>query len=468
VKKIINLIYNKNVVYTYFLLFPMFEMITSIMVKNNIKFTFGMIYKFVFIIYSLFYIIFINKKNRKINISYIILLCIVIIMSLLAGIKFSVNDIISIKKDAIATSFRYINFPIVLLFFYYYIQNNKKINKDIIVHSIGIYCLTIIIAIFTKTSGYTYEEFKLGYKGYFYAGNEVGNLLAIMFPICLYAFCRSNKIINKIIYIIEIICVVQVGTKTAVISVIATLFISIIYSLIVLIIKGNSYTKKLLTISLLSVIALCIYAPYSAAYKIINRRIEESKLVVEHNIQSDLQNSEINGTDNDINTEINNTNLEIKNTIEVPNSEKKEATLNQVIYSGRQELNELKKVRYKDSSIKNKLFGMEFNKNCYLNPEEYKLVERDFHDILYIQGAFGLIVFCVPIFIIGLKLIIYYVKRVKLIDIKVCLYGTSCMLALGISYMAGHCLLTPSISMYVAYIFVELCNNMNLKAKDVI
>ena len=71
-KEKLQKIYSSKVVQAIFIILPFVEFITSYMVLNiDFPITLGVVYKTLFLIYGLVYLIFVDKENRKWN--YILL-----------------------------------------------------------------------------------------------------------------------------------------------------------------------------------------------------------------------------------------------------------------------------------------------------------------------------------------------------------------------------------------------------------
>lgn len=441
-KKIIEKIYNPKVIYAYVLLFPLFEAITSVMVRKEIPFTFGMVYKTAFIVYAIIYILFISKSNKKTNYIYMGLLLITI---LICSYVISGYDIKSIDMKLFKSIIKYINLPVALIFFYTYFKDKKEFNVDIFEYSIAIYCTSIIIAVLTGTTQPTYllvgETIKLGFKGWFFAGNEIGNLLGIMYPLAIYLASVKKKYASILLCIVTF-CTLEVGTKTATLSLVITIISMIAFSVIMSFVRKDESVIRLRRISIILFVILAIYAPFSTSYKILKIRMADAKGV-------DLQEMVANNNDFEENTSenIGETNIEVLDEVKTTKND----VIEQVIYSGRQDFKEYQRKKYEDSGILNKLFGLKNNEiNNIEGVGSFEIVERDFHDVLYNYGIVGTVMFFLPaIYMLGV-IAIGVIVNMKRIDVKIVAFGISIALALSVAYIAGHVLLTPAIVMFVS------------------
>lgn len=84
------------------------------------------------------------------------------------------------------------------------------------------YCVSIIIAILTGTSGKTYEYAdpnKDGFKGWLDSGQIFGHALCIVFPFFIhYLFNKKEekfvfRILNKLCILLPVIVLALIGTK---------------------------------------------------------------------------------------------------------------------------------------------------------------------------------------------------------------------------------------------------------------
>ena len=108
------------------------------------------------------------------------------------------------------------------------------------------------------------------------------------------------------------------------------------------------------------------------------------------------------------------------------------------------------------------MFGIT-NQENYLNGEKYNLiVERDYHDLLIIYGIFGFIIeLILPIYLL-INIIKKIIKNMKiLLSDEIILLGLVLGMILIISYIAGHCLFQPAVSIYLAYLFNILYKKVN-------
>ena len=110
------------------------------------------------------------------------------------------------------------------------------------------------------------------------------------------------------------------------------------------------------------------------------------------------------------------------------------------------------KAMYKNSTLFSKLYGLTYDDRIYQGIHYEKNVERDFHDLLFQYGIIGFIIeLSLPLYLL-LSILIKIIKTKKnRIDEEICILATSTAFVLLGSYLAGHFLFAPAVSIYVAY-----------------
>lgn len=198
------------------------------------------------IIISIYIFIKANKKNKIILISIVGIYVIYGIIHLLVTNTFLTGCSYGGIKEELQYVINY-SFLIVNLIIFYYAFTNKKWRKENIIEEnvekrtqkiriailimSSIYILSILLAIITKTSSYTYMEEKIGYKGWIESGNSLSAILCISLFI-IYPLVKDKKL--RVFTIITIILigiylVTLIGTRTGLIGffLVTSLFITV-------------------------------------------------------------------------------------------------------------------------------------------------------------------------------------------------------------------------------------------------
>ena len=187
----------------FIILQPVLDLLTSLsitLLKSNA--TVGILVRFLIMAVGGIYILIQakEKENRKFLI-YLILLAGVL------GIGFINNKLV---KDPIVLG-EEVKFVAKALYIYIMLGSyilalkslKTKVNisdkvRNSIVYSTLIINAIMVISISTSTDFGSYEWMKVGSRGWFYAGNELGSILAIIFPIVvLYSITFNDLLINS-------------------------------------------------------------------------------------------------------------------------------------------------------------------------------------------------------------------------------------------------------------------------------
>ncbi|MEG2351517.1 MAG: O-antigen ligase family protein [Bacilli bacterium] len=397
--KAINKFLDNNIIkiITLFLLIsPFLDLLTSLMIHyTNISLTIGIVIRFCFLMFLTFYCVFINKMNNKFSKRYVLMISIYLIICVLLFLDS--NVFIEIKN-----LFKVFYMPIIFAFTYSICINKKEVIKDSsIVNTLYIYILLIFIANITKTALLSYEVAKMGYVGWFNAANEIGAIIAIIFPILTRYVLNNKNVKNIIMFLLTIIVIFMIGTKTPFISLVLTLSYYIIKKIINLIkLKDLKKTMALLSSIVITLTLFLNLIPKTPIYK--NTMIHLNFLNV--NDVSDLL------------------------TVE---------KLDHFILGQRLTFLEKNYNQYKKSPVENKLLGIGY--------ENDKLVEMDALDIFFRHGLIGFILFLTPFIIVGFK------NKKKLNNF----YLLPIIIMIFISTFAGHVLTAPAVSFFGLIVFVK-------------
>ena len=151
----IKSLYSKKIVTLFLVLLPIVEVITSLTLTfTSVKFTLGMIYKSLFIIYAIIYLIFIDKDNKKYHLT---MLCLLLVYSVIHVYVTASGYSIGVIVTNFINLCRYITFPIAVMFFYSYNKKYKMTLQTINVVAL-IYSFVIVFAAITHTSFPTYDS----------------------------------------------------------------------------------------------------------------------------------------------------------------------------------------------------------------------------------------------------------------------------------------------------------------------
>ncbi|MCU5523439.1 O-antigen ligase family protein [Bacillus cereus] len=478
--------------FEHFLLFfiilqPVLDLLTSLsitLLKSNA--TIGILVRFLIMAVGGIYILIQakEKENRKFLI-YLILLAGVL------GIGFINNKLV---KDPIVLS-EEVKFVAKALYIYImlgsYILALKSLKKTVnisdkvrnsIVYSTLIINAIMVISISTSTDFGSYEWMKVGSRGWFYAGNELGSILAIIFPIVVLYSIQKTKSWKHILYwipsLLMIYSLIQVGTKVGMGSIGATLAAAIGIIVLQLLFNRKNPNKKSLALN--AVIAIVLLAGVVGTFKqtplaqnmgIHNNYLSEQNVAqqgqkekeIKEKLKKEQELKEKEENHHKVEKPEEKAKIEEEVKKELEKEQKKENQEN-LIFSGRQVYEERHKQFFKEAPMSQKLLGMGYAGNFKYNEQKQpdpKLIEMDFHDWFYDFGIIGFVLLMIPFIYYGLRILLAFATRFKdIFNIKYGMISASLLLALGIAYIAGHILTAPGVGIYfvvvLAYLIVDL------------
>ncbi|MEK5304374.1 O-antigen ligase family protein [Bacillus mycoides] len=471
--------------FEHFLLFfiilqPVLDLLTSlsiVLLKSNA--TVGILVRFLIMAVGGIYILIQakEKENRKFLI-YLILLAVVL------GIGFINNKLV---KNPIVLG-EEVKFVAKALYIYIMLGSyilalkslKKKVNisdkvRNSIVYSTLIINAIMVISISTSTDFGSYQWMKVGSRGWFYAGNELGSILAIIFPIVVLYSIQKTKSVKHVLYwipsLLMIYSLIQVGTKVGMGSIGATLAAAI--GIIVLQLLFDRRNPNKMSLVLNGLIAIVLLAGVVGTFKmtplaqnmgIHNNYLSEQNVAqqgqkekeIKEKIKKEEKQHKVEKPEEKAKVE-----AEVKKELE---KEQKKENQENLIFSGRQVYEERHKQFFKEAPMSQKLFGMGYAGNFKYNEQKEpdpKLIEMDFHDWFYDFGIIGFALMMIPFIYYGVRILLAFVTRFKeIFNVKYGMITASLVLALGIAYIAGHILTAPGVGIYfvvvLAWLIVDL------------
>lgn len=421
-------LYNNRILTKFIIIQPLIDIITSLMINEfNLSISIGMIFRFIFLAYSLIYIL--KNRNNLVNI-YLVVWIIYLLTNLTGNILFNYKFEFILYFKSIS---KLIYFPIVLLFYTLYFKKNEQLDGFSFVMIGLIIGISLFLSVITNTAYCSYSSYENCYRkgivSWFNSANEYGLILISILGFTIIDLFKKENIYNILSLIFTVIFLCILGTKASYIGCVGILLSSFVFYIIY-----NKHMKKginrlvsvfigLLSLSvLISTFKLPIYTNLVGSYE---RAYENSGAKV-----CEFCSPRFDKTSDEIKEEISNS----------------------IIYSGRSEFLNAYKVMYKNSSVFSHLYGLNESDLVYNGVNYTHIVERDFHDLFFQYGIIGFIIeLSLPMYLIYL-MIRKNVKEKKIVvneEIFV-LFITLSLILLG-SYLAGHFLFSPGVSIYVAY-----------------
>lgn len=413
-----NNIINKNItkiIYIFLFMQPLLDVIAGISINQfNCNITINSIIRLSFILFCIYYLLILNntenkQKNKKIIIyifSYIFLYSIITI------IYKDINILPYELKQTINTFY----LPITLITFIdMFKQYNINFKLNYIIYIYITYITFILLPNLTNTSFQSYSHSKLGNIGWFQSANSIGNILSILLPIIIIFLFKykTKKYIKIILILLTLYSLVSIGTKVPILSLVICTIITFIHFLANWIKEKN--IKNIIKLSIISSIIIIfsiILVPKTSFYK--NIEIHKNYLGIENY-------------------------LELLTEYEL---------IDHFIFS--QRLTFLKNTHnnFKKVSIPEKFFGIGYIENYKTEFENSKTIEIDYCEIFYRSGIIGFILYFKTI----IPIINKTLKKLKNKTFTNLQFKTSIILIALLALFAGHILITPAVSIYVALI----------------
>jgi hypothetical protein len=384
-------------------------------------------------------------NNRKYYI-YIVGLGIVLLIGLINNKMVKSPIVLGEEVKFIAkTMYTFVMLFCYLLVFKALKQKNELAGKmqQMIVYSTLIINAVMIISIATNTDYNSYDYIKQGSRGWFFAGNELGTILAVSFPVVLLYSIEHTKTIKDVYYwipsVMSVFSLFAVGTKVGFGAIILVLGAAVFMCFVQAVIQRNNRSILLLNGAVL-VIMLAGVAAYTPFSPIISNTSTHLTLLEEQEKKQE----------------------EAKKEAKKPSPEKpSQGQVGDLVFSGRELFLNVQKAQFHKAPLSQKLFGMGYGGNFKKEP---KLIERDFHDMFYSYGFIGFFLLIIPFIYYGWKILLAVIMRFKeVFTIKYTMLAVGLALGLGIAFTAGHVLIAPAVSIYFVVLWSYLLVSLDVE-----
>ncbi|AIY73271.1 O-antigen ligase family protein [Bacillus tropicus] len=433
---------------------PILDLLTSFSIYVlHMSATVGIVVRFAFMLLALGYLLLHHKQQgAKKYILYLCLFGIVLAIGL-------VNNLMIKSPVSFGEEVKFIMksvYPIVLLFGYIIALKELK-NNEFAFHKIITYFLyatlilsiSIITAMATGTDFPSYPNSKIGSRGWFFAGNDLSSIFAIMFPIVVLYSVHKTTSFSKVYYwiptVLAMYASIMIGTKVGYGAIVITLGIALFFLFIEYMMhrkkEGKGFTYLVNTIVAAVVLGgLLVLTPQTPIAK--NMSIHLQIYEYKKSVQDEKDRKE----------------GKVVKEEEHKQGELTDSEMKSLIYSDRDKFLKVYKQYYKEAPLSQKLFGMGYAGNY---TTKMKLVEMDFHDLFFAFGIVGFLMYLLPLLYFGIKIFIRLITNFKkLFSVKHMLLASTLVLSLGIGFMSGHVLTAPAVSIFfvviLAYLIVDL------------
>ncbi|MBE3640860.1 O-antigen ligase family protein [Bacillus cereus] len=433
---------------------PILDLLTSFSIYVlHMSATVGIVVRFAFMLLALGYLLLHHKQQgAKKYILYLCLFGIVLAIGL-------VNNLMIKSPVSFGEEVKFIMksvYPIVLLFGYIIALKELK-NNEFAFHKIITYFLyatlilsiSIITAMATGTDFPSYPNSKIGSRGWFFAGNDLSSIFAIMFPIVVLYSVHKTTSFSKVYYwiptVLAMYASIMIGTKVGYGAIVITLGIALFFLFIEYMMhrkkEGKGFIYLVNTIIAAVVLGgLLVLTPQTPIAK--NMSIHLQIYEYKKSVQDEKDRKE----------------GKVVKEEEHKQGELTDSEMKSLIYSNRDKFLKVYKQYYKEAPLSQKLFGMGYAGNY---TTKMKLVEMDFHDLFFAFGIVGFLMYLLPLLYFGIKIFIRLITNFKkLFSVKHMLLASTLVLSLGIGFMSGHVLTAPAASIFfvviLAYLIVDL------------
>lgn len=437
-----------KILYIFLSIHPLMDLLTALMTRFEISIiSVGIIFRGLFFLLMLIYLfIFSSSKYKRKSIKYLLVLLLFCILYFLTKTELILNKSFFINE--IIYMFKYMYFPVVLItLLNLYNESNIDRKKiiNIFIFNLMAYAILIIIPFITNTGFKSYAQNKgIGVVGWFFSANEIGVILGMIFPLL---FLYINKKINiriVISLVLVLISAILIGTKVAFFGCASSLIVVLIYYLV----NHKKYKKEHFILPIILLVLLALLSSNLPVFKNINHRIDM------YNNATEKENKE---------TKSSEIKQEKKQEKPTKNSDIPDAKF---ILSSRDKLFSNIYEIYKTRPMKEKLFGIGFNDRTDINNIKIKeLVEMDFFDIVLRYGIIGLIIYVVPLIIIGITILKHIINIKFKLSIEQILYLYSILIGVGAGFIAGHVFSSPPVSIYIALLMIFSLDIFKAKKK---
>ena len=437
----------------YIVLQPLIDILTAIGAMAEMDATVGAVVRAAFMVLCFLYVVFISHfKGKKWCILVLGIICAYLLVFLLwmyslGGLSLCLENIKELAKVYFA--------PFVAVFLYaIYHEYGHMVSTRAIAIAGAIYVCVIVIAFVTGTSFVSYSNSGYGYKGWFYAANEVSCIIALTSPVTIY-YClkqitapgrhsRWQWALIVFVLLSVIISANFIGTKIAFGITLFYCFIATIWSLVMFVKRRTyEYRVRLIVFAIMTaaIFALYFFSPLQSYLNNIYMRLmqEDPELIMaswSREIQEASRGTWL--------RELINNNDVVKRIDQILSRRLLSASPSVQVFT--------------DGGIMTKLFGIGYgNVESYGRSIQF-MIEIDPLGILIRQGIVGFVLYFVPYMAFIVYACVQFFRRPaqRLGSLKYCTYLYSTLAAFGISVIAGHALVSPAVSTFMLVISFRL------------
>ena len=430
----------------YILLQPLLDILTAFGALAEHTVTAGVLVRTLFMVFGFLWVVFFSSFPGKKG-------CMVCIGALLAylvlfmGYMFSLGGL-SLCLGNVKELVKVFYAPFVIIFLYAaYRQYGYLISTRTLAWTGGIYAGVILLAFLTGTSFVSYGNSGYGYKGWFYAANEISCIIALIAPFTVYhglkLLCSPEKKSRKalLFVILGFVSVAFsanfIGTKIVFAITLVYCAAAFVWSIVQNRRLGTEETRRRLILTgILTVVVLGLYfiSPLQSYIKDIYTELmkEDSELRIVswgEEIQKASEGTWLRALLSENKT-----------------MERLDQILSRRIFSASPSVQV-----YTEGGVLAKLLGIGYaDTEAYGRSIEF-MIEMDPPALLIRHGVVGCLLYYGPYLAGIVYFIVQFFRRPakRLSSLRYCTYLYSVLCGFAISAIAGHALVSPAVSLFM-------------------
>lgn len=454
----------------YILIQPILDVLTTPTANAGIPISVGVVVRTLFMAMAFLYVVFLSRfEGRKLAVAYlgalvVYLIAFMVLMFSLGGLSLCIDNL----KELVKVFF----VPFVAVFLWaVYREYGYKIPSKSIAWAAGLYALVILVAWLTGTSGTSYRS-GYGYKGWFYAGNEVGDIIAIAAPVAIW-YCLEQlpkltkksgwKIAAIALGLVSIVFAANyIGTKIIFGAVALYCLMAFVWYLVRAIRERSRVAITAVAVMAAMIVALFALYPKSPL----------------NGYTSNVWGTMLDQSSEDVADKW----VDFGKDPDEPGEEDPDAPLNGLLDASEgtwlreliagnavvQKVDQILSRRlftaspaveaFIEESFASKLLGIGYADSYAYEREIDKAIELDGVSLLVRNGILGFLLYFVPYAAMIVYFIVQFFKRPlrRLASLKYCSYLYGGLIAFAISFIAGHVLGAPAVGTFMVAVTANL------------
>lgn len=453
----------------YIVLQPLLDVLTTPSANAGSAISVGVVARTLFMAFAFLYVVFISRfEGKKWAMLYLAALIVYLVLFMLQMLRLGgISLCIANVKELVKVLF----LPFTALFLLaVYREYRYRISARSVAWAGGLYAFVILVAYVTGTSLTSYRS-GYGYKGWFYAANEVGCIIAITAPIAIWFCLKQMPAVTQKTWwkgVLIALCLFSIifaanyiGTKIIFAAVLLYCAAAFVWCLVRAIrerSRGNTAAVIVMAVMVVFTIVLFLSSPLNGYLKNVygdlldtstDEILDKWSPVTEPDEPSDP--SEPSAPIENLQTATEDTwlrNLITSNAA----VEKLDAVLSRRLVIAAAPVQE-----FIEGSLLTKLVGVGYANSPTYTRSVTRLIELDGLSILIRQGILGVLLYLVP-YVLGIVyLIVQFFKHPlkRLSSLKYCSYLYAALMAFAISMVVGHVMGAPAVCIFMLAVTVN-------------